>query len=181
MVFEGKLGEFSVRRLAADDIPALQRLFEKCQDYAMIVEGESASPNAANDIFNAAPPGRPLEEKFIFGLIDQHEEITGVLEGMRDYPDEATWWIGLLLLAPEGRGQGSGRKLVQRFMEYVRSHGGERVMLGVVEDNHQAYSFWQRMGFVLVRVTEPRQFGKKTQAVYVMQQDAAAKDTSMER
>jgi ribosomal protein S18 acetylase RimI-like enzyme len=181
MVFEGKLGEYSILRLEPGDIPALQSLFEKCQDYAMIVEGESASPNAAEDIFNAAPPGRSLEDKFIFGLVDQQGETAGVLEGMRDYPGEATWWIGLLLLAPEARGRGSGQRLVQRFMEYVRSQGGERVMLGVVEDNTRALSFWQRLGFTQVRVTEPRRFGKKTQAVYEMQQDTAAEDISMER
>jgi hypothetical protein len=41
-------------------------------------------------------------------------------------------------------------------------------MLGVVEENRAAYRFWQQLGFDLVRQTEPRQFGKKTQAVYVM-------------
>jgi ribosomal protein S18 acetylase RimI-like enzyme len=41
-------------------------------------------------------------------------------------------------------------------------------MLGVVEENRAAYQFWQKLGFELVRKTEPRLFGRKTQAVYVM-------------
>jgi hypothetical protein len=44
-------------------------------------------------------------------------------------------------------------------------------MLGVVEDNQGAFSFWQALGFELVRTTEPRSFGKKTHAVYVMRRD----------
>jgi len=89
---------------------------------------------------------------------------------MRRYPDDATWWIGLLLLAPEARSQGLGEKVLRAFVEVVRAGGGRAIMLGVVEDNQQAYKFWARMGFELVRQTEPRQFGNKTQTVSVMRQ-----------
>ena len=52
--------------------------------------------------------------------------------------------------------------------KYVETHGGTSIMLGVVEDNRAAYNFWQRSGFALQSKTEPRQFGRKVQAVYVM-------------
>jgi len=48
-----------------------------------------------------------------------------------------------------------------------QSHGAA-IMLGVVEENQAAYDFWQRLGFELVRKTEPRPFGRKTQSVSVM-------------
>lgn len=41
-------------------------------------------------------------------------------------------------------------------------------MLGVVEENTLAYTFWQNLGFEFIRETEPRHFGKKFQKVYVM-------------
>jgi ribosomal protein S18 acetylase RimI-like enzyme len=97
--------------------------------------------------------------------------MVGVLEGMRHYPEEATWWIGLLLLSPQVRGSGLGRKVVEGFSEYVRSEHGTSIMLGVVEENRATFLFWQRLGFKLVRRSEPRPFGKKVQTVTVMQKD----------
>jgi ribosomal protein S18 acetylase RimI-like enzyme len=139
----------------------------------MIVDGEGVSPSAAQDTFEAAPPGFSLTDKFLYGLFDRAGAMLGVLEGDRHYPDESTWWIGLLMLSPDVRGRGLGRKLVEGFVEYVRAAGGASIMLGVVEDNHAAYHFWQKMGFELVRQTEPRPFGKKMQTVYVMQRGVA--------
>jgi ribosomal protein S18 acetylase RimI-like enzyme len=159
---------YAVRKLKLEDIEALQKLFEKCSDYAWIVEGEGVSPNAAQDVFTSLPPGRSLNDKYLYGVIDRQGEMVGMLEGMRNYPDDKTWWVGLLLLAPKVRGCAIGRKLISGFFAHVHAEGGENIMLGVVEENNRAYHFWQQMGFELVRKTEPRPFGKKMQSVLVM-------------
>jgi len=160
--------DYYVSKLEFEHCELLQKLFDRCADYAMIVEGESVSPTAAQEMFQAVPPGRSTDDKFVYGLLDRGGNILGVLEGMRHYPDESIWWIGLLMLAPEVRERGLGRKLVQSFCEYVHSEQGTAIMLGVVEENRSAYHFWQGQGFESVRQTEPRSFGRKTQKVYVM-------------
>jgi len=157
-----------VRRLQPEDAGRLQALFDRCADYALIVDGEPFSPTAGEDVFHSGPPGKALDDKFVFGLVDVGGDIVGLLEGMRDYPEEGIWWIGLLLLAPEVRGQGVGRKLVERFIEYARSQGAESLMLGVVVQNRAARRFWEQVEFTWVRTTEPRPFGKKVQAVHVL-------------
>ena len=167
-VFQIPDPDYLVTGLQPKHTKALQRLFEACADYAMIVEGEAVSPTAAQEIFQSVPAGRSLNDKFLYGLLNRKGEIVGILEGMRNYPDETTWWIGLLMLAPEIRGRGLGRKLIQGFFEYVRSEHGQAIMLGVVEDNHGAYRFWEHFGFELVNRTEPRPFGKKIQKVFVL-------------
>ena len=59
------------------------------------------------------------------------------------------------------RGQGLGQKIVEGFVEHAAKEGAQSIMLGVVEENLAAYRFWQKVGFELVRTTEPRPFGKK--------------------
>ncbi|MGB8213909.1 MAG: GNAT family N-acetyltransferase [Anaerolineales bacterium] len=135
----------------------------------MVVDGECVSPTAAQEIYRSVPEGKSLNDKFLYGLLDRKGGIVGVLEGIRDYPNGATWWIGLLMLAPKVRGNGLGRKIIESFSEYVRSEQGITIMLGVVEENQAAYHFWEKLGFELVHQTEPRPFGKKIQTVYVMQ------------
>ena len=160
--------DYSICRLQPEQVDALQKLFEQCADFTQLVEGEDVSPDAGEEIFRSAPEGRSLRDKFLYGVQDRQGAIAGVLEGMRHYPDDVTWWIGLLLLAPETRGHGLGRKIIEAFSEYVHANQGAAIMLGVVEQNRAAYRFWQELGFELVRQTEPRLFGRKTQTVYVM-------------
>jgi ribosomal protein S18 acetylase RimI-like enzyme len=160
--------EYSVRRLKPDDAAFLQPLFDRCPDYADMVEGTGVSPTAAQELFQVLPSGGSFADKFVFGFFKPTEEIAGVLEGMRHFPDENIWWIGLLLLAPEVRDRGVGRNIVEDFVNRVRGHRGRAVMLGVVEDNRRAFRFWSQNGFEMMRKTEPRVFGKKRQSVFVM-------------
>jgi GNAT superfamily N-acetyltransferase len=167
-VFRVDLPGYSMRWLTPDDAVILQRLFEACSDYAEIVEGTVVSPTAAQELFQELPPGRSFSDKLVIGVLDRKGEMVGVLEGVRHYPEENTWWIGLLVLIPGIRNQGMGRKIVEEFVGLAREHGGRAVMLGVVEDNRRVYRFWSRNGFEMVRKTEPRKFGKKVQPVFVM-------------
>jgi len=160
--------DYCLRRIDLSAAGAVQTLCETCADFFWLVEGQAAAPGVGPDIFKSLPPGRLCEDKFVCGLFNRQEDLQGVLEGVRHYPDEGTWWIGLLMLAPAARRQGLGRKIVEGFFEFVRRAGGKAVQLGVVEDNRDGYRFWRRMGFEPLRVTGPRIFGAKLQVVHVL-------------
>lgn len=134
----------------------------------MLVDGHGVSSNAAEELFQEGPPGLPLSNKFVYGIFNRDDALIGVLEGMRNYPEENTWWIGLLLINPEARHNGLGYRVVQSFRDYVRSQQGKAIMLGVIDENNAAFRFWERLEFEVVRQTEPKQFDKKTHSVYVM-------------
>jgi GNAT superfamily N-acetyltransferase len=166
--FDIALQNYSVHQLSLEDAPSIQRLFDRCLDFMLLVDGRPASPDAAEEEFQDVPPGKSLDDKFVFGIINQENDLLGYLDVMRGYPDETAWWIGLLLLVPETRSRGIGEKMVEGFTEYVRIAGAKAIMLGVVEENKRAYQFWSRMGFEFVRKTKPRPFGNKTQTVSIM-------------
>jgi GNAT superfamily N-acetyltransferase len=166
--FDLGLQDYSVRRLFLEDIGAIQDLYEKCLDYMLLVEGRPADPDSVLEDFQFVPPGKSQDDKFVFGIFNLQHNLIGLLDVLRWYPDESIWWVGLLLLLPEARSHGMGRQIVQGLIEYVRVGGGRAIMLGVVKENKPAYRFWSRMGFELVRITEPRQFGEKIQTVNVM-------------
>ena len=161
--------EYSICNLQLEHAASLQRLFEQCADFNVLVDGQDVSPTAGRDIFQEVPPGRSVSDKFLYGILDRHGELAGVLEGMAHYPEVGDWWIGLLLLSPGARGKGLGRRVVEGFADYVLTKHGKSLLLGVVEENVKAYRFWQQSGFEFVRQTEPRSFGRKMQKVTVMQ------------
>jgi GNAT superfamily N-acetyltransferase len=160
--------DYSITPIDFTHTTQLQALFERYADYALIVEGGAVSPHAAQEALQETPPGRSLADKFLYCVWHPQAQLVGVLEGMRGYPDESTWWIGLLLLDPAVRGQGLGRRLVQRLGAWAQAQGATALMLGVMADNHPAFAFWRQQGFDLVRVSEPRTFGKKVQTVSVL-------------
>ena len=168
IAFDIGLQDYSVHRLSIEDSGAIQTLYDKCLDFMLLVDGRAADPNAGAEEFQDIPPGKSQDDHFVFGIANQQDDLVGLLDTLRGYPDEKTWWIGLLLFTPEVRSQGLGRIVVQGFAEYVRANGGQTIMLGVVEENERAFEFWNRLGFEFVRKTEPRQFGNKTQTVSVM-------------
>jgi hypothetical protein len=161
--------DYSVHQLLFEDSEAIQELLEKCLDYMLLVEGHPAGPNSGEEEFQDVPSGRSPDDKSVFGIVNQKNDLVGLLDILRWYPDETAWWIGLLLFVPEVCSQGIGQKIiVEGFVEHVRASRVQAIMLGVVEENKLAYKFWSRMGFEFVLKTEPRQFGGKTQTVNVM-------------
>ena len=168
--FDIGLQDYSVHQLLLEDIVAIQVLCGKCLDFMLLVDGRPAEPKGVEEDFLSVPPGKSFDDKFVFGIMNQKNEMIGLLDTLRWYPDEKTWWIGLLLLTPETRSQGIGQKVLHGFVEYVRLSGAQAIMLGVVEENTLAYKFWKRMGFEFVRETEPGKFGNKTHTVSVMRQ-----------
>lgn len=166
--FDLGLPGYTVRSLALPDAPAMQRLYEQCLDYCLLVDGRPPSPDAAVEDFSSAPPGKALADKFLFGIVGPQGQLVGLLDALRRYPDDVTWWIGLLLFAPEARAGGLGAAVVRGFASYAQAHGAQALMLGVVDENTRALQFWTRQGFEQVHTTEPRQFGVKTHVVHVM-------------
>ncbi len=155
LILEIDSGDYVLRRLTLDDLGAIQGLFEKCLDYMLLVDGHPADPDAVAEEFRSVPAGKSFEDKFVFGIMDPDRELVGLLDTLRGYPEDSTWWIDTLLLAPEIRSQGLGQRIVEKFVDYARSSGRQAIMLGVVEENTRAFRFWERQGFELVRRTEP--------------------------
>jgi GNAT superfamily N-acetyltransferase len=159
---------FTIHLITPCDTEIVQDLLKECEQFNLLVEGQPVSPDAAKNLFQDVPAGRSAEEKLVYGIFDRCNKLTGVLEVFPDYPEPAVWWIGLLLLDPAARARGLGSKTVKAVCELVKHNGGREVMLGVVEENKPGFKFWQRMGFTLERITEPRTFGEKQQRVMVM-------------
>ncbi|MBE9192642.1 GNAT family N-acetyltransferase [Gloeocapsopsis crepidinum LEGE 06123] len=159
---------YLVKLLKTEDAVVLQTLYEQCTEFALLTDGQPPSPTAARDEFDAVPDGKTTEDKYIFGLFDPQNDLIGMIESIRHYPDDQTWWLGLMMLSPKQRGRGLGSEFYQAFENWVSAQAVKQVSLSVVEANELGLQFWKKLGFEVIRKTEPQQFGNKTHAVYVM-------------
>ena len=160
--------DYGVKQLFPDDADVLQALYQQCADFALLTNGVPFSPTAAREEFEDVPEGKTPEDVHVFGLFDASNVIAGAIVAVRHYPDAQTWWIGLMLLAPDKRGQGLGADFCRAFERWVFAQGDSQLSLCVIEANVSGLRFWQKMGFQLVRTTPPRQRGNKTHKLYVL-------------
>ena len=150
-MLELHLRSHTTARLALDDVPALQRLCERCSDYYEMEEGAPAAPDAAEHLLAGLPPGKTLADKLVIGIHDAAGALVGVLDLIRDCPGERDWWLGLLLLDPQARAGGLGSRILHALKHAVAATGGRAIHLGVLEHNLAAERFWRRHGFAEVR------------------------------
>ncbi len=133
-----------------------------------MTDGQPPLPTAASDEFVCVPEGKTTEDKYMFGLFDARNVLLGLIESIRHYPDDQTWWLGLMMLDSQQRGQGIGSYFYKAFERWVSMHDVRQISLSVIEANEQGLRFWKKMGFEMVRKTPPKQFVNKTHTLYVM-------------
>ncbi len=150
------------------DSALLQALLASAADYFLLVYGAPPGPSAAESAFADRPPGTRPEDKHLLGLFDHAGALIGVLDAVRDYPQPGTWWLGLLLLAPEHRGRGLGTQAYFAFERWAARLGARAIGLGIVEGNERACRFWRRIGFAPGERRPPAKFGEREHVVLVM-------------
>ena len=174
-----KLPGYLIKYLRSEDTIDLRTLLEKCADYSLLVTGSLPKSSAAPSLLVDRPDGKTLDDKFVFGIFTRQKELIGVLDVLRDYPAQHDWWLGLLLFDPRVRGQGLGQRVYGAFEQWVSRQGARCVYLGVVEENHRAYQFWQMLGFEEVKRHEAMRAGNAKHVVIVMLRVLTKKSTGV--
>jgi GNAT superfamily N-acetyltransferase len=156
---------FTVRPLDRSEQDAVQTLMTACDDYAVMLTGKPHGPEAASDVFTSLPPGKDYTDKFVLAVDTPDKPLIGIIDAIRNYPEDGVWFIGLQLLHPAHRSQGLGEKVYEAFAEWAFSQGCDIVRLGVVKQNERGLQFWTKVGFQEV-ARQPMSFaGKDTEAV----------------
>ncbi|MFP2961738.1 GNAT family N-acetyltransferase [Myxococcus sp. 1LA] len=139
--------DITATRVTDADVALFQPLLERCDDFFLRCNGRPARPDEALQMPQERPPTVPPEHTHLVALWDARGQLVGILEGLSHYPSPDAWYLGLMLLVPEVRGQGRGAAVVRGYEDWVRAEGGQVLRLGVAEPNPSALRFWTRMGF----------------------------------
>ena len=84
--------------LQPEDKAIVQKLLENCADYFELVDGRLPTGSEAQELFEAKPPTKTLNDKLVIGLWNSTAKLIGILDAIRDYPQPGEWFIGLLLI-----------------------------------------------------------------------------------
>ncbi len=133
--------------ISGSAVEELQVLLERCEDFEILITGHPPGPYAAEALLIDTPPEHPLRDKFVIGAWTD-QGLTAVVELLRDFPERHVWHLGLLLTAPEARGQGLGSRILAALKSWILSQEGRALRLIVQDQNPAALRFWSRHGFI---------------------------------
>jgi GNAT superfamily N-acetyltransferase len=135
--------------LSEIDSKGIASLYRECADYWTLVTGRVASSADVTTLLTDRPPTVAPSNKLVLGLHDG-ARLVAIVDALRDYPVEGTWWLGLLLITPESRGRGLGRRLYAALESWSATQGASEIRLCVQVQNTRGARFWQALGFVAV-------------------------------
>lgn len=167
---------FQAADLTAQAVPdaeteTVQPLLERCEEFYQLTYGRPALPDQARKFPEGRPPKLTPGQGHLFALKTADGGLVGVIEALRDFPAPGEWFLGLLLLAPEARGQGRGEAVVRAYETHLRANGGRLLRLVVLDRNEPTHRFWTRMGFQPEQWVGPIEQGLKLNRVLRMKKE----------
>ena len=159
--------DYKIKSLTIDEQKMIEILNLKCSDYYILHDGVLASKKEALEIFNSLPPGKNYEDKFVIGIFKYGNELTGIIDIVKNFPDNGEWMLGLLLIEPEERGRGLGKLIHEALVQWAITLGAKSFRIGVIEDNHKGKKFWSEIGYIKIKEATVDKT-KKTNVVNVM-------------
>ena len=145
-----ELPEYTIRLVGPRDEAQVQVLFESDPDYFRLVQGAPPGPAEAKDLLNELPEGKESRDKFVYALFDRDGALGVVIDLLRGYPNDETWYLGLIFIAPVRRDMGLGTRVLDAICAHIKQEGGRAVRLGVDRRNVRARALYERTGFRLI-------------------------------
>lgn len=153
-----------LRPFTPDQEAELQSLLESDPGYTERVTGYPPGPSDALSLTVMRPEGVEADQKFVLGAWRPgpggRDELVGVVDLIRGYPEPSYAYVGLLLVRWELQGTGIGRQIWQQVEQLVASWDTvRRFRLAVVETNAGiALGFWQALGFAETGERKPYRY-----------------------
>lgn len=129
------------------DVVRLQRLLERCSDYYELHEGCTTPGDAGEYELTATPETATPGDLHVFAVEDPTGTLHAMAQLLRNCPERGTWWIGMLVVAPELRGRGIGPRLLRHAYGVAAAEGATTIKLLVSTNNPRGQRFWEAAGF----------------------------------
>ena len=146
-----------------------QRFFEANSEYSIAVNGEPPGPNdAREEIHGELPAGCRFTRKWLIGYVDASGAMLAMGNVVSDLLAPTVWHVGLFMVATARPGDARSQRIYRGLEVWAGANGASWLRLGVVQGNVRAERFWERLGYVHVRMRSDVKRGRLTNTIQVM-------------
>ena len=138
--------DYSVSRITEADISSVFRLARANRRYYRLL-GQRPTMRSLTDIISEVPEGSAPESKHFVGFYGDDGSLVAVLDLITGYPEKDDAFIGWFMVDAELQGQGIGSQLFADIRAAMKGQGYDYLSLGVIKENTEAVSFWEKQGF----------------------------------
>lgn len=139
--------KYIVKVLHEEDVEEINSLFVKSTDYFQKVFDRNPDIHDASTLFTTVPEGKLPEDKLVLGIYTKNNNLIGLLDLVQNYPEQNTWFLGLLLVDPKERNQKIGTEVILALIKKATEISISKINISVEEHNKEAIRFWKNIGF----------------------------------
>lgn len=125
-------------------------IYQANRDYYNVSGMPAPTATTVDEDRREIPASLPDSAKH-YWLVEEDGEPVGVIDLLEGYPEKASIYVSLLMVA-EHR-QGHGRAIMTQLSDAFASHGYKRLEVAVVAANKVGQAFWRAIGFSPLHVT----------------------------
>lgn len=145
-----QLTEYEIANITNENFGQIFSVYDTNQDFFMLTQGKKATIESSISDIEAIPPNCVIAQKLYIGIWENDKAI-GVLDIIQEYPEQTSFWIGLLLINGISHSKGIGSKIVCAILNAAKIAGYKSAQLGVIDTNAKGIAFWQKHGFSTFR------------------------------
>ena len=160
------LPEWEIRPVDEGDFDAVLVLEERCGEFFELLNGEPMTARQLRADMANLPPRCAVGQKHFAALWKEGAPHI-VLDAVEGWPRPGTRFVGLFVIDPALRRQGTGRDVMTALLRAARLAGFDRARLCCLLDNPAGHAFWQAMGFRDLR--QDSLPGKQPKPVWIME------------
>ena len=144
---------YSVEPITSDNLNQYEDVFYCNTEYYMVTEGRAATKRDCEETLEYTVEGIPGSNHHKIGFFDQENPVACLflIEG---YPENDVLWLGLFLVHNRYKRRGIGTACIQSLIEGLRETSTRKIRLSVQDNNVSGLSFWRRMGFSVIGITD---------------------------
>lgn len=143
---------YLIKPITSSNREEIKHLYDLCSDYHIMCSGKNAIYEDIDSIFEYSDK-KTSEDSLTLGVYNKCDLLIGMVDIFKNYPDNGTWMIGLLLLSPNERNKRLGKIVHGEISKYALTQGANKLRIGVVEQNTKGLKFWKSLGYHQVKST----------------------------
>lgn len=93
------------------------------------------------------PPNIGPDKKYFGIIVDEDNEVIGVLDLIYGYPKKDIAYIGLFVIDKKLQRRKIGKEIIKDLEEKLKEREFTKIKLGVIKINPKGKAFWESVGF----------------------------------
>ena len=136
------------------------------KDFFIQYENITPDKSMVQNLFQSVPDGMKSTQKQILGVY-QSNKLCALIELIKDRHTKNEWLLSLFVVDNKYRRQGLGKKIIYALELYLVNLGVTCILLGVIEENQIAISFWKNLNYQQhTRMSNPQNINGKLQNIH---------------